>query len=321
MCGIVAYIGNKQVAPLLVEGLKRLEYRGYDSAGIAVASDDGIRIGRTVGRVSVLESHVAETGGYDGNLGIAHTRWATHGAPSEANAHPHTGIIENYATLRTYLTEKGHDFTSQTDTEVIAKLIAELYDDDLEAAVQSAMREVTGAYAIAVICDASPHTLVCARKGSPLIVGIAGPSHGYNAANPGDAICGNRTGRTRSSTSLIGGIGKVWFWACGVRRRLMSTHTNRAILKLSASPTSTPNAAPNETTTSYPASPSPPMSCRFRIPISAPDRWPCYSAASPASLKTPSGLSLASTNTLNWKSCRHCASTNRIHGGTYTGQR
>ena len=97
MCGIVAYIGNKQVAPLLVEGLKRLEYRGYDSAGIAVASDDGIRIGRTVGRVSVLESHVAETGGYDGNLGIAHTRWATHGAPSEANAHPQGRYRRRYA--------------------------------------------------------------------------------------------------------------------------------------------------------------------------------------------------------------------------------
>ena len=165
MCGIVAYVGNKPVAPLLIEGLKRLEYRGYDSAGLAVVRDGGLHIGKAVGRVSVLEAQIAADPAFDANLGIAHTRWATHGPPSEANAHPHTGntrdghhvavvhngIIENYATLRTYLTDKGHVFTSQTDTEVIAKLIAELYEGALERAVQGAMREVTGAYAVAVI--------------------------------------------------------------------------------------------------------------------------------------------------------------------------
>jgi len=200
MCGIVAYVGNQSVAPLLIEGLKRLEYRGYDSAGLAVMSERGLRVGRSVGRVSVLEALVADTGGFEGRLGIAHTRWATHGAPTEPNAHPHcgqtrcghtiamvhNGIIENYATLRRYLTGKGHQFTSETDTEVLAKLIAELYDGNLEKAVQSALHEVTGAYAIAVICDADPDTLICARKGSPLIIGIA--DNGYIVASDPAAI-------------------------------------------------------------------------------------------------------------------------------------
>jgi len=220
MCGIVGYVGNKTVAPLLIEGLKRLEYRGYDSAGVAVVNDSGLHVHRSVGRVSVLESQMEHAAVADtkGCLGIAHTRWATHGGVSAANAHPHTGktrggqtvavvhngIIENYATLKKYLTEKGHRFTSETDTEVLAKLIAELYEGPptngaaastargtsggggLEAAVQSALREVTGAYAIAVVCDAEPHTLVCARKGSPLIIGIADKS--YVVASDASAI-------------------------------------------------------------------------------------------------------------------------------------
>ncbi|MCC7408171.1 MAG: class II glutamine amidotransferase, partial [Phycisphaeraceae bacterium] len=194
MCGIVAYLGSKNVVPLLIEGLKRLEYRGYDSAGLAIVGDQSIKIARAVGRVSVLEAQIEQSGGpssFSGHLGIAHTRWATHGSPTELNAHPHTGstrqgrtialvhngIIENYVTLRKYLADKGHTFTSQTDTEVLAKLIAELYQGDLERAVQSALHEVSGAYAIAVVTDAEPHTLVCARKGSPLIIGIAENSY------------------------------------------------------------------------------------------------------------------------------------------------
>ncbi|MEO1007744.1 MAG: glutamine--fructose-6-phosphate transaminase (isomerizing) [Planctomycetota bacterium] len=186
MCGIVAYIGSRQARPLLIEGLKRLEYRGYDSAGMAIING-GLQVARTVGRVAALENTVEQRGGFDGTLGIAHTRWATHGAVTEANAHPHrddrsgiamvhNGIIENYAALRTYLTERGHTFTSETDTEVLAVLIGELFDPDngldLEQAVQAALREVTGAYAIAVICEREPGTLVCARKGSPLMVGV-----------------------------------------------------------------------------------------------------------------------------------------------------
>jgi len=205
MCGIVAYVGNKTVVPLLVEGLKRLEYRGYDSAGLAVITDQGLHLSRSVGRVSVLESQVEAADDFSSHLGIAHTRWATHGQPTQANAHPHTGtaksghqvavvhngIIENYATLRQYLEGKGHTFTSQTDTEVLSVLIAELYTGDLEKAVQAALREVTGAYAIAVICENEPHTLVCARKGSPLIIGIADKS--YIVASDASAIVSHTT--------------------------------------------------------------------------------------------------------------------------------
>ena len=215
MCGIVGYVGNRPVAPLLLEGLKRLEYRGYDSAGIALmrsAKSGGAKSGggallvaRSVGRVSVLESIVEESDAFEGTLGIGHTRWATHGVASEANAHPHcgttrcghqiavvhNGIIENYLTLKKYLTDKGRQFTSQTDTEVLAALISELYDGDLERAVQAALREVTGAYAITVICDAEPHTLVCGRKGSPLIIGIA--ENSYVVASDAAAIVSHTT--------------------------------------------------------------------------------------------------------------------------------
>jgi len=186
MCGIVAYIGTKQATPLLIEGLKRLEYRGYDSAGIAVI-DGRVRVVRAVGRVAKLEQKVAETGPFTGTIGIGHTRWATHGTVTESNAHPHVddtagiaiihnGIIENYAAIRKYLADKGHTFKSETDTEVLAMLIGDLYDpdngSDLEHAVQAALREVTGAYAICVVCEREPGTLVCARKGSPLMVGV-----------------------------------------------------------------------------------------------------------------------------------------------------
>ncbi|QDU71850.1 glutamine--fructose-6-phosphate transaminase (isomerizing) [Mucisphaera calidilacus] len=205
MCGIVAYVGSQQASRLLVEGLKRLEYRGYDSAGVAIGNEHGINLARSVGRVAVLEDNVEQTPNLHGTIGIAHTRWATHGEPSEANAHPHTGttrdghtiavvhngIIENYRTLRTYLEGKGHTFSSQTDTEVLAKLIAEVYDGNLEQAVQAALREVTGAYAIAVITSAEPHTLIGARKGSPLIVGVADRS--YLVASDASAIVAHTT--------------------------------------------------------------------------------------------------------------------------------
>ncbi len=203
MCGIVAYVGSNPCQSLLVEGLKRLEYRGYDSAGVAIMDPAGsIDVVRAVGRVSNLEAKLDERGGLSGTLGIAHTRWATHGGVTEANAHPHTddkvgialihnGIIENYAALKTYLEEKGHTFRSQTDTEVLAMLIGELYEGDLERAVQAALREVTGAYAIAVICEKEPGTLVVARKGSPLIVGIG--QEEYVVASDASAIVSHST--------------------------------------------------------------------------------------------------------------------------------
>ena len=204
MCGIVAYIGLKPTKELLIEGLKRLEYRGYDSAGIAIMNG-GVHVARTIGRVSGLEDIVASDDAFEGTVGIAHTRWATHGKPSEANAHPHSddakeghgirvvhnGIIENYATLKTYLKEKGHVFSSETDTEVLAHLIGEMYDGDLEKAVQTALKEVTGAYAIAVICEKEPDILVVARKGSPLIVGVG--SDEYVVASDSSAIVAHTT--------------------------------------------------------------------------------------------------------------------------------
>jgi glucosamine--fructose-6-phosphate aminotransferase (isomerizing) len=206
MCGIIAYIGKKPATPLLLEGLKRLEYRGYDSAGMAVIDSKGhMAIAKSVGRERVLEELVETRHGFDGTVGVAHTRWATHGGVTEANAHPHcddvskghgialvhNGIIENYASLKTYLLEKGHVFKSETDTEVLTHLIGELYQGDLEKAVQAALREVTGAYAIACISEKEPGVLVVARKGSPLMVGVG--SDEYVVASDPSAIVAHTT--------------------------------------------------------------------------------------------------------------------------------
>ncbi len=204
MCGIVAYIGRKQALPILLEGLKRLEYRGYDSAGVGLMNH-GLHVCKAVGRVRELEERLSTTEGFVGTVGIAHTRWATHGGVTEANAHPHqddskaghgiaiihNGIIENYSVLKKYLEEKGHTFTSETDTEVLAHLIGELYHGDLEKAVQAALREVTGAYAIAVMCAEEPDTLVVARKGSPLMVGVGNGE--YIVASDSSAIVAHTT--------------------------------------------------------------------------------------------------------------------------------
>ena len=182
MCGIIAYLGNKPAKPILIEGLKRLEYRGYDSAGVAVFNGD-LQVVKSVGRVSNLENKLKAMPHIDGTVGIAHTRWATHGGVTEINAHPHAddknkivivhnGIIENYATLKKVLMERGRTFETETDTEVLATVIAELYEGDLEAAVQAACQEVTGAYAIVCASVEEPGVLVAARKGSPLMVGV-----------------------------------------------------------------------------------------------------------------------------------------------------
>lgn len=182
MCGIVGYTGFRQAQPILMEGIKRLEYRGYDSSGIAVQSNGHLDVQKKAGRISVLES-VIGTNSLQGTCGISHTRWATHGAPNDQNAHPHVdasgrialihnGIIENYQTLRTYLEHRGVEFKSETDTEVLVQLIGHFYNDDIEAAVRAALRDVRGTYGIAVICSEEPGKIVAARKGSPLIVGI-----------------------------------------------------------------------------------------------------------------------------------------------------
>jgi glucosamine--fructose-6-phosphate aminotransferase (isomerizing) len=205
MCGIVAYIGRRQASPILLEGLKRLEYRGYDSAGVAVMEKGKLNVAKAVGRVRNVEDLIEQKGNFVGTIGIAHTRWATHGGVTDRNAHPHrddaklghgiavihNGIIENYASLKTYLTEKGHVFTSETDTEVLAHLIGELYRGDLEKAVQAALREVTGAYAIGVICEKEPDVLVVARKGSPLMVGVGKDE--YVVASDSSAIVAHTT--------------------------------------------------------------------------------------------------------------------------------
>jgi len=182
MCGIVGYVGSKTVTPLLIEGLKRLEYRGYDSAGVAVMNGKGVETRRAAGKIARLEMALA-TEPVHGTLGIAHTRWATHGAPTEHNAHPHTdegrtiavvhnGIIENAAALRQTLEDAGHVFSSETDTEVLAHLIEELFVDTLENAVMQALTRVDGTYGIAVVSSRDPHKIVAARKGSPLLVGL-----------------------------------------------------------------------------------------------------------------------------------------------------
>ncbi len=182
MCGIVGYIGPRQAAALLIEGLRRMEYRGYDSAGIAVVNGTGLKIVKAAGKLSALEQQL-DGRMPAGTLGIGHTRWATHGAPTTRNAHPHTdqsgriavihnGIIENAASIRKALEQRGHTFKSDTDTEVLAHLIGELYQGDLEDAVAAALRDVDGAYGLAIICEDEPGVLVAARKGSPLLVGV-----------------------------------------------------------------------------------------------------------------------------------------------------
>jgi glucosamine--fructose-6-phosphate aminotransferase (isomerizing) len=189
MCGIVGAVAERNVTPILIEGLKRLEYRGYDSAGVALVDDSGaLSRARALGKVAELEGVLAREP-RSGRVGIAHTRWATHGAPSEGNAHPHVaggtvavvhnGIIENYAVLRERLREEGYEFTSDTDTEVIANLVLRnrRNGDDLVLAVRRAVGELDGAYAIGVMDVGAPERLVAARMGSPLVIGIGVGEH------------------------------------------------------------------------------------------------------------------------------------------------
>ncbi|WP_225033148.1 glutamine--fructose-6-phosphate transaminase (isomerizing) [Paraburkholderia sp. XV] len=181
MCGIVGAVAQRNIVPVLIEGLRRLEYRGYDSCGVAVLANGEPKRARSVARVADLDDQVRETH-LEGATGIAHTRWATHGAPVTDNAHPifsrnelalvHNGIIENYESLREMLRGKGYEFVSQTDTEVIAHLVHSLYRGDLFAAVREATAQLHGAYAIAVLHKNQPHTVVGARQGSPLVVGL-----------------------------------------------------------------------------------------------------------------------------------------------------
>ena len=194
MCGIVGYAGKRRVVPVLLEGLKKLEYRGYDSAGIVYLKDDELVTHRCEGKLSRLEASVEEVFGVQAHCGLGHTRWATHGAPTEQNAHPHTdcsgrlvvvhnGIIENYHSLREELKELGHTFTSETDTEVLAHLIEENLDTDLAEAVRRSLQRVEGSYALGVMSADFPGTLVAARSHSPLVMGIDDQGSSYLASD------------------------------------------------------------------------------------------------------------------------------------------
>jgi glutamine---fructose-6-phosphate transaminase (isomerizing) len=210
MCGIVAAVSTKDVVPVLVQGLARLEYRGYDSCGVAVHAG-GLKRARSTARVSELQEQIVAEH-FEGHTGIAHTRWATHGVPSQGNAHPHfsfgtgaleansekagkialvhNGIIENHDTLRAALRAKGYVFVSQTDTEVIAHLVESLYDGDLLEAVKAALPQLHGAYAIAVFCKDEPHRIIGARAGSPLILGVGKADSANYLASDAMALAG-----------------------------------------------------------------------------------------------------------------------------------
>ncbi|MFA6439175.1 MAG: glutamine--fructose-6-phosphate transaminase (isomerizing), partial [Bacteriovoracaceae bacterium] len=189
MCGIVGYIGHKNALPVLIDGLKRLEYRGYDSSGVAILRDGKLLLQKKVGKVTELEKYAIPKD-YEGMIGIGHTRWATHGEPSDVNSHPHTsadgtiavihnGIIENYQVIKTKLQKLGYKFVSATDTEALVHLIQEMkkVSGDLETAVRLALRQVEGTYGIAVVSSQEPDKIVVARKGSPLIIGVGEKEH------------------------------------------------------------------------------------------------------------------------------------------------
>ena len=183
MCGIVGYIGKNEALPILVDGLKRLEYRGYDSSGVALCDKNDVLVFKSVGKINNLEKLIAGKN-IKSNLGIAHTRWATHGEPSKVNAHPHSdcqgdiflvhnGIIENYQALKNKLKADGHTFLSETDTEVIAHLIEDFYTGDLVEAVQKTLKIIKGAYGLLVFHKNEPDKLIAVKYGSPLAVGLS----------------------------------------------------------------------------------------------------------------------------------------------------
>lgn len=182
MCGIVGYVGNAQAAPFLLDGMSKLEYRGYDSAGIAVYEKGKIRVEKCVGRLDALR-HKLEGRMPEGSMGIGHTRWATHGRPSDRNSHPHTdesgdfvvvhnGIIENYLMLKEKLIAKGQNFSSDTDTEIVAHLFADFYEGDMEEAVKKVLKTIEGSYSLVFMCAAEPDKLICTKKDNPLIIGL-----------------------------------------------------------------------------------------------------------------------------------------------------
>src|SRR5438309_1905952 len=200
MCGIVGYVGKKRVVPVIIDGLKRLEYRGYDSAGIAVCGNgEGLQIRRAEGKLRNLEE-VIRLKPLDGAYGIGHTRWATHGRPTGENAHPHSdcngeivvvhnGIVENYLWLKQQLSNEGHKFVTQTDTEIIAHLVEKYFTGNLETAVRLAIKQLTGVFALAVLSKADPNKIVAARQGPPVVIGLG--DNEYFVASDVPAILGH----------------------------------------------------------------------------------------------------------------------------------
>ncbi len=233
MCGIVGYVGPKQASPILIDGLRRMEYRGYDSAGVAIINGDGVKIKKAAGKLSALvEKLRIETP--VGTLGVGHTRWATHGAPTTPNAHPHldesgkiavihNGIIENAPIIKKALAKRGHTFRSETDTEVLAHLIGAYYEGSLEEAVAAALWDVEGAYGIAVISADEPDLLVAARNGSPLLIGVGDGE--YFVASDASAILEH----TRSVVYLDDGEMAVLNRKGYRVRNLTETHVDKPV--------------------------------------------------------------------------------------------
>ena len=220
MCGIFGYIGNRDAVPLVVQGLKSLEYRGYDSAGVAVVKNGEIDLRRCSGKLSNLENLLVEQP-LEGNYGLGHTRWATHGRPTEENAHPHidckgrivvvhNGIIENYLTLKRALMAEGHEFTTETDTEVIAHLIEKYFDGNLESAVLASLKELKGLFAFSAISADDPQKIVTGRDGPPSVVGRV-EGEGFVASDVPALLPHTRTSffstmaRLRSSSRVASG--------------------------------------------------------------------------------------------------------------------
>src|SRR6266851_1298014 len=199
MCGIVGYIGTRKAVPIILDGLKRLEYRGYDSAGIAVIGEDGaLDVRRASGKLRNLED-VIRMSPIEGTYGIGHTRWATHGRPTEENAHPHrdctgqivvvhNGIVENYLALKQQLQDEGHKFVTETDTEIIAHLVEKHFSGNLESAVRAAVKQLTGVFALAVVSIADPNKIIAARSGPPVVIGLG--DNEYFVASDVPAILG-----------------------------------------------------------------------------------------------------------------------------------